>query len=190
MVRSKGIEIDSFYLPPFELDAGDIVIIQLPNGPYYSGLLFKLADILTGTEKNDNVELTTDLKFANHLIETGWRSVFRPLTVERYIERTGNPTSELTQMIYESKYIEPKTRISRLAGNPRKLLSVLTTLSWTDKIIFDLAGVDPVGGQEIFSLVKGQIGKSGAAILIDWCDDFKDDCTRLIKFEQRERGEN
>jgi hypothetical protein len=162
----------------------------LPNGPYCSGLLFRLVDILTGREKNDNVELTTDLKFANHLIESGWRRVFRPLTVERYIERRGNPTSELIQRIYETKDIKPKTRISRLAGNPRKLLSLVTTLSWTDKIIFDLAGVDPAGGQEIFSLVKSQIGKSGAAILIDWCDDFKDDCTRLVKFEQREAGEN
>ena len=68
MVRSKGIEIDSFYIPPFELDAGDIVIIQLPNGPYYSGLLFKLADILTGTEKNDNVELTGNSAQTDHLI--------------------------------------------------------------------------------------------------------------------------
>jgi hypothetical protein len=72
----------------------------------------------------------------------------------------------LTQRIYETKDIKPTTRISRLPGNPRKLLSLLTTLSWTDKIIFDLAGVDPVGGQEVFNLVKRQIGNSGAAILM------------------------
>jgi len=185
VVQSKGIKIDNFYIPPFTLDKGDIIVIQLPNGLYFHGLLFRLVDILTGKERNDNIELRTDLKFVNHLIETGWRRFFQPLTVDRYIEKTGNPTSKLTERIYETKYIKPKTRISRLAGNPRKILSLLTTLSWTDKIIFDLSGVDPIGGQEAFSLVKRQIGKSGAAILFDCYDDFKDDCTKFIKFEQR-----
>jgi hypothetical protein len=190
VVQSKGIKIDNFYIPPFKLDKGDIVVIQLPSGPYFSGLLFRLVDILTGKEKNENVELTAGLKFVNQVIETGWSRIFRPLTVERYIKRRGNPASELTQRVYETKDLKPKTRISRLPGNPRKLLSLLTTLSWTDKIIFDLAGVDPVGGQEVFNLVKRQISNSGATILIDLCDQFKDDCTTLIKFEQREAEKN
>lgn len=183
MVQSAGIKIDDFYIPPFTLGKGEITIIQLSNGPYFSGLLFKLVDILTGKEKHENVQLNTELRFISHIGESKWHSMFYPLTVKRYIKKHGNPESELTKMIYEDEWINPKTKICSLAGNPRKLLSLLTTFSWTNNIIFDLSGVDPIGAQTAFDVVKKQIGDTGTAVLIDYCDDFKSDCSRLIKFE-------
>jgi len=182
-VRSTGIKIDNFYLGPFTLGKGDLAIIQLPNGPYFLGLLFKTVDILTGKEKNENVQLSTELRFVSHISENKWRSMFYPLTVAKYIEKHGNPESNLTKMIYEYEGIVQRTKICTLPGTSKKLLSVLTTLSWTDKIIFDLAGVDPIGAQKVFDIVKKQIGNTGMAVLIDYHYDFKNDCTRFIKFE-------
>lgn len=66
-----------------------------------------------------------------------------------------------------------------------KKTSIITNdLSWTNKIVFDLSGVDPIGAQTAFDLVKKQIGDTGTAVLIDYFDDFKSECSRLIKFEK------
>jgi hypothetical protein len=183
VVQSTGTKIENFFIPPFTVDRGEVLIIQLPNGPYFTDLLFKLRDILTGNEKNESVNLKEKFKFVDHIKESRWQTLIFPLTVKRYIRQYANPDNEVANKIYEFEGIRPNTKISRLAGNPRKLLSLLTTSSWTDKIVFDLAGVDPVGGQRAYELVKSQIGKSGAAVLIDYCDDFKDDCSQLVKFE-------
>lgn len=184
MVESTGIKLDGIFIPPFRVDKGEVLIIQLPNGPYFTDLLFTLRDILTGKEKNETVNVTEQLRFTDHIIESRWRTLIFPLTVERYIRQKGNPDNmEVANKIYECEGIKPNTKISCLAGNPRKLLSLLTTFSWTDKIIFDLTGVDPIGGRQAYELVKAQIDKSGVAVLIDHRDDFKDDCTRLVKVE-------
>lgn len=107
--------------------------------------------------------------------------ILRPLTIQRYIKIVSNPAGELPQKIYELMGAEPSRKINTLAGTPRKLLTVAATFSWTNNIIFELTGVDPVGGQKVYDLVKSQIGSNGAAILIDSYDDFKEDCTNFIK---------
>jgi hypothetical protein len=165
------------------VDKGDIVVVQLPDGPYFYGLLLRLVDILTGKIKNDTIELKDEFRFVEHIKESRWTSIVYPLTVERYIKKYGNLNSDLTKKIYELEKVRPSTKINSLPGSPRKLLSLLTTFSWTDKIIFDLVGVGPTGGQRIFDLVKSQVDKSGAAILIDSYDEFKNDCSKFVKFE-------
>jgi hypothetical protein len=183
VIQTLGTTIGDFYIPPFTVDKGDIVMIQLPNGPYFYGLLARLVEILTGKKKDDTVQLKDKFRFAEHLTESRWRSMIYPMTVERYIKYYGNPDSDVTKRIYEFEGIKPNTKIVRLAGNPRKLLSLLTTFSWTNKIIFDLAGVDPTGGQQTFDLVKSHVDNSGAAILIESYDDFKNDCSKFVKVE-------
>ncbi len=183
MVQSTGIRIKEFYIPPFTVDKGETLIIQLPNGLPFTELLFMLVDILTGREKADSVVVKEDFQFAKHITETGWTRIFRPLTVGRYIKDAANPDSKVPNAIYELTDIKPTTKIKRLGGNQRKLLSLLTAFSWTNNIIFDLVGVDPVGGQKAYDLVKEQIGNTGIAILVDNYDDFKDDCTKFVKFE-------
>ncbi|HTJ53211.1 MAG TPA: hypothetical protein VL443_27340 [Cyclobacteriaceae bacterium] len=183
MIQSTGISIDNFYIPPFTLDKGEIVIIQLPNGPYFEELLFKLVDILTDKIKNENIEIGTALRFIEQVNEGYWRTLFFPSTVKRYIRKHSNPGNDVATTIYEFDGINQNTKISKLPGTQRKLLSLWTTFSWTDKIIFDLRGIDPLGGQRIYDLMKKLVGNSGAAILIDYNDEFKDNCTRLVKFE-------
>ncbi|MBL0741430.1 hypothetical protein [Chryseolinea lacunae] len=182
---SNGIQIDNLYIPPFTLERGTIVVIQLPSGFHFSRQLFRLVDFFTGTEEHDAVAVQAKLKFANHIIEEGWTRFFYPLTVGRYIKKSANPTSDLAQQIYEAERLRPDTCISTLPGGTRKMLSLLSVFSWTDKIVFDLMGSDPMGGQEAFNLVRKQIGRSGAAILIDHNDEFKNDCTKFVVAEQK-----
>ena len=38
IIESKGIEIDEFYIPPFELNNGDLIVICLWGGGHYHNL--------------------------------------------------------------------------------------------------------------------------------------------------------
>jgi len=183
MIQSTGIKLDGIYIPPFKLNQGEIVIIQLPNGPNFQPLLFNLVEILTSKKKVENIEVTENLRFVNHIAESRWKSFIAPMTVAKYIRKFGNPESSISSKIYELGWIQPNTKISSLPGNSRKTLSLLITFSWTNKIVFDLAGVDPIGGQQVFNLVKSGIGQFGAAVLIDTSDEFKNDCAKFVKFE-------
>lgn len=183
ILESTGITINPFYIPPFSLNEGEIAIIELPNGIYYSPLLFRLADLFSGKEMHPNVKFSTSFRYADYIKENFWQYRFSPLTVDKYIKKNGNPQSKLPQKIYEESWIKPSTKIRELPGNPRKFLTILTTFSNTNKIIFDLGAVDPFGGERIYQFVKDHIGKTGAAILIDHCGEFKFDCSVYVKFE-------
>lgn len=183
MVSSEGLTIDKFYIPPFTVDNGDIVIIELPNGPYFTEVLFQMVDILTRRQEVSDVTVKSDFKFVEHIVETGWTRFLRPMTVGRYIKGKGNLDDNTSNRIYGLCDLKSTTEIRRMPGNHRKLLSMLTTLSWTNNIIIDLLGVDPIGGDTAYNLAKENVSKGGTVILLDNCGDFKSDCTKFIKYE-------
>lgn len=159
------------------------MIIELPNGPNFADVLSKLVDLLTKKQASTDIDVSGDFKFANHITETGWMRLFRPMTVGRFIRHHGNPANSIVDKVYEVYDIKPSTQIRRMPGNHRKILSMLTTLSWTNNLIFDLVGVDPTGGEKAYSLAKEKIKHGGTVILLDNYDDFKNDCTTYIKYE-------
>ncbi|NOS94564.1 MAG: hypothetical protein HOP30_21850 [Cyclobacteriaceae bacterium] len=183
MIQSSGLTIDKFYIPPFTVDAGDIVVIELPDGQYFSEVLLKLVDILTSKNTHPSITVKTEFTFVKHIVETGWARFFRPMTVGRYIKIQGNPADGALNNIYEICDFKSTMPLNRIPRNQKMMLSMLTTLSWTKNIIFDFRGVDPVGAQTIYSLVKEKIHNGGTAILLDNYDDFKNDCTKFIKYE-------
>jgi hypothetical protein len=181
LIKFSGQIVDEFYIPSFILNKGDIVIIQLPNGMYFRPVELKMIDMLTGKQHNDLIEIKTPLKYVEHIAERSfWYRLF-PMTVGGYLDKYANKSNSIYKTIYTIKWITSKTKINTLAGNPRRQLSLYTTLSWTNNIIFDLAGVDPQGGQQIYNFVKTIVQSGGSAILFDCSDEFKDNCTTFIK---------
>ncbi|WP_212003058.1 hypothetical protein [Chitinophaga sp. HK235] len=54
-------------------------------------------------------------------------------------------------------------------------------MSRLNHIIFDLAGLDPMGGKEVFGIVKEHVKKGGAAILLDHVDEFRQECDQYVE---------
>ncbi|GAB4043841.1 hypothetical protein [Spirosoma jeollabukense] len=186
LLESKGIKINRFYVPPFTLSEGELVVLFLPSGDHYFDLLKNLASIFSGQIKHNNVVLHQPLSFVKHYEESALRRLFYPVTVGEYIKKNAKPINTIANRIYELDYITPKTKIISLAGTPRKLLSLYSTLSFTDNITFDLLGIDPTGATKVYEVVKNTVRKNGAAILLDNFDDMKDDCTKFITLEVEE----
>ncbi|MFT3679939.1 MAG: hypothetical protein QM791_06680 [Ferruginibacter sp.] len=175
--------VDNFLIPSFSLTKGEIVIINLPNGSFFRPIELTLIDIFTGKTSNDKIDIEASFKYAEHFRESWFRGHFFPMTVGTYLNRNANKTNPVYKKIYDMPWMTPKIKVQTLAGNPRRQLSIYTTLSWTSNLIFDLAGVDPQGGQDIYDFVKTIVQQGGSAILFDWSDEFKNDCTTFTQAE-------
>lgn len=182
LLKSAGIKVDGIYIPPFEIATADILLIELPGGPLFLNQLEKVTSILSDNASVNLSPLNPPFLFAPHFNESKWRSLLFPITVGEYLKKKSNPVSELSTLVFDTLRVEPRTRIVTLPGTSRKILSILTTLTWSNRIIFDLCGVDLIGSEKVFAIVKTLVGTNGAAILIDYTDHFADRCTSVVKY--------
>lgn len=158
-----------------------MAVIQFPDGPFYYPLMIEMKDIFIGKTSKDGVDIASPFTYADHIRLTGIRNRFFPLTVGGYLEKHANKENPVATKIYDYAFITPKTKINTIPGNPKRKLAVYATLSRTNKIVFDLAGVDPMGCDDIYNTVKEAVGAEGAAILIDWNDEFKNKCNVFLR---------
>lgn len=173
--------LGDFLVPSFSINSGEITVIQFPNGPYFYPHMMKMVDIFTGKVPKDGVEILSPFKYPDHMWKTRFRDRLFPLTVGGYLMKNANKESPFFTKIHEYPYITAKTKIRTIPGSPRRKLAIYATLSWTSQIIFDLAGVDPKGGEEIYTTIKEVVKGGGSAILIDSYEEFKNDCNVFVR---------
>ncbi|WP_123912059.1 hypothetical protein [Flavobacterium sp. AJR] len=162
---------------------GEIVVIYIHGGTNYYDVKMELVDVFTGKTKNDNVNVFQPLTFVKHFKESKFRRLFCPVSVAEYLRKNAELKNNFASKIYETKWITKRIKVNTLAGNPRKLLSLYSTLSKTNNIVFDLAGQDPQGASEAYQIIKDEIRNGGSAILVDWKDDMRNDCSKFITIE-------
>lgn len=187
LIENKGIETDTFYIPPFNLNVGEIVVLCLFNGQHFYETEMFLKDIFCGKTKDKNVVVHKKSTFVEHFIEPKLRRLFYPITVGEYLKKNANLDSPYANKIYETEWINEKTKVNSLDGTPKRLLCLYTTLSKTDNIIFDVAGQDPKGAEKTYEIVKGVVKKGGSAILLDCFEDMKNDCTNYIELQWKKK---
>lgn len=183
LIENKGIRTDSFYIPPFELNEGEIIVLNLLGGQHFYETEMYLKDIFCGKSKNEDVLVHKRLAFVAHFLEPQFSRLFYPMTVGRYLKKNANFDSPFATKIYETDWIKERTKVNTLAGNPRKLLSLYATLSNTDCTVFDVVGQGLQGARDTYKIVKNVVKNGGSAILLDCFGDFKNDCTKYIELQ-------
>lgn len=183
LIESKGIKTDKYFIPPFEVREGDFVLIHLENHIASCDVEEKLIAIFAGKEKHQNVTINKPHTFVKHFKESEFRYRFFPTTVGGYLRKNANPKSKFVNKIYEIDWINKKTNVNRLPGNPRKLISLYSVLSKTNNIIFDLIAQDWEGMEHAAKIVKEEIGNTGSAIITDRSDFLKKFSTQYIRIE-------
>lgn len=184
IIESKGIKTNRYFIPPFELRKGELVLIHLDNHIDSVDIEDKMIAIFTGKVKHENVIVHKSLTYVKHFRESKFRSRYFPTTVGEYLLRNVNPNNKFAKKIYETDWINKNTKINTLAGNPRKLLTLYSILSKTNDIIFDLAAQDFQGMEHAAEIVKEEIKNDGSALLIEWGNHLKKDCTKYIRAER------
>lgn len=183
VLENKGIQTDYFYVPPFVLGEGEVVVLFLFNGGYYYDTEVFIRDIFCGKIKHENVILHRKMRFVDYFRRSYFRDTFFPLTVGRYLKKNADLKSPFSNKIFEEKWIKKETKIENLPGTPRKLLTLYATLSKTKDIVFDIAGLDWQGGEFTFKMVKDAVKDGGSAILLDHFEDMKEHASKYIEVE-------
>lgn len=181
LLRFPEQNIHNFIIPAFQINEGDIVVIHLWGGALFYPLSIEIKNILTRTTANSNIEIDSNFRFVEHFKQNLFRYHFFPATVGSYHQKYANKNNPIYNEIYRIPWLTKKIKVHTLAGTAKRKLELYTALSTTNCLIFDLAGVDPKGGVEIFDVVKQAILPNGAAILLDHCEEFKDQCNTFIK---------
>ena len=52
LIKNKGIKTDTFYIPPFDLNVGEIIVLHLFNGQHFYETEMLLKDIFIGKTKD------------------------------------------------------------------------------------------------------------------------------------------
>lgn len=183
LIKSTGITFRNFHIPPFELFEGEIIIIYLYNGEHVFDLEMHLKSIFEGKIQNENVIVNQKLSFVEYIRESEFRRIFYPITVKEYLKKHASQDNYYTDKIYDTDWINPETRINCLPGNPRKQLSLYSTLSNSNNIMLDIIGQDPKGAMETFKIIKKEIQNGGSAIIFDNFDDLKNYCPKYIEVQ-------
>jgi hypothetical protein len=185
MVSLRGIQAGPFYIPPFTAHPGQIVLIHFPNHPDFLSASQQLAKaVISITEHQPRESARTFRRVDTPMeMESDWRNRFYRTSVQRYIRRYGNPENDPMPRALRLTGVTAHTSVNQIPATYRKIIALCTALSWTNNIIFDLAGVGPDGGISAFQLAKESIGASGIAILADIYDEFKDQCSQYIAVE-------
>ncbi|NML71324.1 hypothetical protein HHL23_16155 [Chryseobacterium sp. RP-3-3] len=182
LIENKGIETNTFYIPPFDLNAGEIVVLNVFSGANFYKTEMFLKDIFCGRIPHENVIIHQNITFLEHFFEPAIRRFFYPVTVGEYLKKNANSDS----IIYETEWINEKTKVNTLLGSHRKQLSLYATLSKTQNIVFDLSGEGLQGAEETYKIVKDIVKNGGSALLLDCYDDMKNDCPKYIELQWKD----
>lgn len=187
VIQCTGIRIGKFYIPPFTLNEGELLGVFLYGGAHYFTLEAELISIFNGQKAHPNVHIYDHMLFAKEPTENRFKSRFFPISIEKYLQKHASPNSRIQYRIYEiDDYIIPQRKVINLAGTPRKLLSLFTTFSKSNKIIFNGAGIDPLGLEKVLKIVNEFVNLGATALLFDYFDDSEPYCTKYIRLEVKE----
>ncbi len=183
LIESKGIKTDQYFIPSFELREGELVIIYLEGGSYFNDLKTHLVAIFTGKVQHENVKIIKPLVFAEQFKESAFKRIFNPATVDSYLKRNADVNNPVVSKILEIDTFTKKDKVKNLGTSEKKRLSLSAVFSKNKNIIFDMRGEGAMYFSKTYEFVKDEIKNEGAAILIDWSDDLKNDCSKFIAIE-------
>lgn len=185
ILQSKGFQIDRFKIPPFHLKEGEIIVLYLGNSIEASRLKEKLFQLLGGKEIHPKLILNEKLVVVERISLKGLKEHLIPTTVKNYVQKKSRTPLKTLEKLNAFEKISTNSKISYLPSTPRKIISLYCTFTKSEKIVFDLSGLDPLGSEKVFNDVLKKINdKKGAAILLDSFLSFKDKCTKFIQVEK------
>ncbi|PZR20716.1 MAG: hypothetical protein DI539_09960 [Flavobacterium psychrophilum] len=183
IIDFKEQQIGNYTIPAFTLSAGEIVVIKLPNNSDFYYTTKALNDLFSETCQTQFTTISKPVVYVTHFFKYNRvLGMLFPITVGKWFRKNANKSNPIYEEIYnEIEWLTPKTKINYLNGYNRRLLSIYTTLSWTNNIIVDFMGIDQEGCKKTYALLKKVANNGGAIILYDCFADFKDDFTLCIE---------
>jgi len=166
ILKINKTQIGDRIVPDFEIREGEIASILIDKPSFE----FELKDYLTGKLANDKIKIFQPLIFADYLSGnyTWIAKIRRRHSVQRVIRQELNCNDNKIQEILNKAEITFDSKIDRLAGNPRRILSTLIAFEKNKNVIYTTIGMDPLGIERLNRIVRDEVRfKKGAAIEIN-----------------------
>lgn len=183
IIESKGIKTDQYFIPPFELREGELVVLYLEVGCHFDDMKEQLIAIFTGKVQHENVKIIKPLTFAEQFKESFFKRMFNPIKVGHYLKKYANVNDPIVSKIFEIDTFTKKDKVKNLGISEQKRLSLTAVFSKTKNVVFDLRGEGASYFFKTYEFAKDEIKNKGAAILIDWSNELKNDCSKFIVIE-------
>ncbi|QJB36415.1 hypothetical protein HF324_00475 [Chitinophaga oryzae] len=190
ILENKGISAAEWFIPPFRIHEGELVVLNLKNPIYGPAVQDFFVDIITGKATHPAVAVHHPLTYVSPFRQSWFRRRFNPMSVATYLEKNVDPASEYAGKIYEHRdmcganyRIRPHTKVHTLLGGPRKLLALCATLGRHRYIAYDIRAVGPESVYIIHDMVKKHVSGGGTALLIEYYDELRNDCSRYVEAE-------
>jgi len=176
IIESKGIYINNCYIPPFSVDEGEILIIDICKDiPFYK-FEQSFADILSGKKIDENIMITSPFLFSGRVWHESWlKSIFSPTTIKKYIGYYTHDSKKIIEKInnLDSNYLELRLmkkddKMASLEATPFRLLSLFAVLAKSKFIITDMLGQSLDGIELTWNIVNENIDNGGCCIIFDY----------------------
>ncbi|TWF41297.1 hypothetical protein FHW36_103101 [Chitinophaga polysaccharea] len=175
LFRFAGANIGRFYIPPFTVSPGEVVIIGFPGGPYFMETVRLMVPQL-----QEIYPFTYAKKIGPRSL---WHKLI-PETVQSYVTKNGNPYHPIIREIYQLPNVYPHSDIHEVNANDRAIIQLCCALSLSNVVMADFQAVGVAREDLFLELVTQQVQRhQGAALLFDECRDLQHRCTRFITAE-------
>lgn len=189
VIDCKGFKIDRFYIPPFQLKKGEMLIIECYGGAHFFPLSQQLAALFSGQVKHENITLFEQMGYAEPITEDRFKKIFNPLTIEKYLKNhsKNGRIDDLKLLFLKENQLSNSTPIDRLKQDENRLLSIYAELTKHCGVIFDFLGIGPDSGEQIFDFTLELVNKENkCGILLNNFNDLQDKDLKHIQIQVRE----
>jgi hypothetical protein len=168
LIQCAGVTIGEIWVPPFQLQVGDVVCLKMPCLAY-SEQEKQIVRILTGELAAPTWQLSgkaiwadPDKGFPRSFIQKMLFPFFRP-RFSRWLEKTARFSREQTKTILEKHGIGWHWRLGSIPWTSRNLIALEETWAkGADIVVFSAIGLDPKGRQAIYREIEKHLHHSAA----------------------------
>jgi len=186
IIRSSGFEIDGFYIPPFELNKGELLNLIIFSGGHFFDLERKLRVIFSGKQKQEQILIDQPLQFVENFYDFNYRRFLIPITVQKFLNKSANIEQIDKIDIWKDFNYSKTTKLITIPNYDRRLLALISALSNSKNLMFDLTGIDPKNAISFLKKIKKITNDGGSAIFINNFDDETENgfCDKRVVIQQ------
>lgn len=111
---------------------------------------------------------------------------FRPLTMQKYINRYANKEVDTFSNIYALDGVTATRKVKDLYPPIERIPLFYIALSHSKEIIFDLNGLGPLSVEQVLTIIKDNVRQGGTSVLFETMNVFADQCDEVIRIDTNE----
>lgn len=174
MVDCKGIFVGEFYIPPFHLGRGEVIGINLYNGPCSAELRAVLVGFMEGRRTHANIHVRKPLSLVKGFHESRVRSFIMPRSIRGFV----GDEKGFERLCSLEPWLESDMKMTRLPWAVRKWASLLRECKRNNAIIVGLEGLDPSGISKTMRLLSILADEGASIVVIDYWGLKLENCAR------------